>query len=55
MGARFAKWRAVIRIGACIPSHACMVANAHSLAYYAALCQEAGLVPIIEPEVAYGR
>jgi fructose-bisphosphate aldolase class I len=51
MGARFAKWRAVIKIGAGIPSHACMASNAHSLAYYAALCQEVGLVPIIEPEV----
>jgi fructose-bisphosphate aldolase class I len=51
MGARFAKWRAVIRIGDAIPSRACMAANAHALARYAALCQEAGLVPIVEPEV----
>ena len=51
MGARFAKWRAVIRIGAETPSRACMAANAHALARYAALCQEAGLVPIVEPEV----
>ena len=51
MGARFAKWRAVITIGAGIPSHGCIAANAHALARYAALCQEAGLVPIVEPEV----
>jgi fructose-bisphosphate aldolase class I len=51
MGARFAKWRAVITIGPEIPSHACIAANAHALARYAALCQEAGLVPIVEPEV----
>jgi len=51
MGARFAKWRAVIRIGAGIPGSACMAANAHALAYYAAICQEAGILPIIEPEV----
>ena len=51
MGARFAKWRAVIRIGATIPSRVCIAANAHALARYAALCQEAGLVPIVEPEV----
>ncbi len=51
MGARFAKWRAVIRIGAAIPSRACIDANASGLARYAALCQEAGLVPIVEPEV----
>ena len=50
-GARFAKWRAVITIGAGIPSHACLYANAHALARYAALCQEASIVPIIEPEV----
>ncbi|HEX4235748.1 MAG TPA: class I fructose-bisphosphate aldolase [Caldimonas sp.] len=49
--ARFAKWRAVIRIGDAIPSRACIVANAHALARYAALCQEAALVPIVEPEV----
>ena len=51
MGARFAKWRAVITIGAGIPSRGCILANAHALARYAALCQEAGLVPIVEPEV----
>lgn len=51
MGARFAKWRAVIAIGDDIPSRACIEANAHALARYAALCQEAGLVPIVEPEV----
>ena len=51
LGARFAKWRAVITIGAGIPTHACLYANAHALARYAALCQEASIVPIIEPEV----
>jgi fructose-bisphosphate aldolase class I len=51
LGARFAKWRAVITIGADIPTHACLYANAHALARYAALCQEASIVPIIEPEV----
>jgi fructose-bisphosphate aldolase class I len=51
MGARFAKWRAVITIGEGIPSYACLETNAHALARYAALCQEAGLVPIVEPEV----
>jgi len=51
MGARFAKWRAVIAIGGNIPSRSCLEANAHALARYAALCQEAGLVPIVEPEV----
>lgn len=51
LGARFAKWRAVIAIGDGIPSWGCMAANAHALARYAALCQEAGLVPIVEPEV----
>lgn len=50
-GARFAKWRAVLRIGVGWPSGACMAANAHALARYAALCQEASLVPIVEPEV----
>jgi len=50
-GARFAKWRAVITIGEGIPSHACLYANAHALARYAALCQEASIVPMIEPEV----
>jgi fructose-bisphosphate aldolase class I len=51
MGARFAKWRAVIAIGNGIPSIGCIEANAHALARYASLSQEAGLVPIIEPEV----
>lgn len=51
MGARFAKWRAVITIGNDIPSKGCIKANANALARYAALCQEAGLVPIVEPEV----
>jgi fructose-bisphosphate aldolase class I len=51
MGARFAKWRAVITIREGIPSRSCIEANAHALARYAALCQEAGLVPIVEPEV----
>jgi fructose-bisphosphate aldolase, class I len=51
LGARFAKWRAVITIGDGIPTDACLVANAHALARYAALCQEAGIVPIVEPEV----
>jgi fructose-bisphosphate aldolase class I len=51
MGARFAKWRAVIAIGNGIPSRGCIEANAHALARYAALCQEAGFVPIVEPEV----
>jgi fructose-bisphosphate aldolase class I len=51
MGARFAKWRAVIRITDALPSHACVSANAHALARYAALCQEGGVVPIVEPEV----
>ena len=51
MGARFAKWRAVITIGDGIPSRSCIEANAHALARYAALCQETGMVPIIEPEV----
>ena len=51
MGARFAKWRAVFTIGDRIPSRACMEANAQALARYAALCQEAGLLPIVEPEV----
>jgi fructose-bisphosphate aldolase class I len=51
LGARFAKWRAVITIGPEIPSRACLEANAHALARYAALCQEGGLVPIVEPEV----
>src|SRR5580698_3088009 len=51
LGARFAKWRAVIDIGAGIPSHNCINANAHALARYAALAQENGIVPIVEPEV----
>jgi fructose-bisphosphate aldolase class I len=51
MGARFAKWRAVITLGEGIPSWGCIEANAHALARYAALCQEAGLVPVVEPEV----
>jgi len=51
MGARFAKWRAVITIGLGIPSRGCVEANAQALARYAALCQEAGLVPVVEPEV----
>ena len=51
MGARFAKWRAVIVIGDSIPSQGCIEANAQALARYAALCQEAGLVPVVEPEV----
>jgi len=51
LGARFAKWRAVITIGKDIPSPACVHANAHAMARYAALCQEAGIVPIVEPEV----
>jgi fructose-bisphosphate aldolase class I len=50
-GARFAKWRAVIDVGAGIPSHTCVHANAHALARYAALCQAAQIVPIVEPEV----
>jgi fructose-bisphosphate aldolase class I len=51
MGARFAKWRAVIAVGDGIPTHGCVEANAQALARYAALCQEAGLVPVVEPEV----
>ena len=51
MGARFAKWRAVIAMGTGIPSRGCIEANAQALARYAALCQEAGLVPVVEPEV----
>jgi fructose-bisphosphate aldolase class I len=50
-GARFAKWRAVIDIGSGIPSYNCVHANAHALARYAALCQQANIVPIVEPEV----
>jgi len=51
MGARFAKWRAVIAVGEGIPSRGCIETNAHALARYAALCQEAGMVPVVEPEV----
>jgi len=51
LGAKFAKWRAVISIGEGIPTYTCLEANAHALARYAALCQEGGLVPIVEPEV----
>ena len=51
LGCRFAKWRAVITIGDNIPTHACLYANAHALARYAAICQEASIVPMIEPEV----
>jgi fructose-bisphosphate aldolase class I len=50
-GARFAKWRAVIDVGPAIPSYTCVHANAHALARYAALCQTAQIVPIVEPEV----
>jgi fructose-bisphosphate aldolase class I len=51
LGAKFAKWRAVITIGDGIPTYTCLEENAHALARYAALCQEAGIVPIVEPEV----
>lgn len=51
LGAKFAKWRAVITIGDGIPTYTCLKANGHALARYAALCQEAGIVPIVEPEV----
>jgi len=51
VGARFAKWRAVIAVDSTLPSRGCIDANVHALARYAALCQEAGLVPIVEPEV----
>ena len=51
MGARFAKWRAVIAVSDTLPSVTCVNANAHALARYAALCQEQGVVPIVEPEV----
>ena len=51
LGARFAKWRAVVAIGDGLPSRGCIRANAHALARYAALCQEAGIVPMVEPEV----
>jgi fructose-bisphosphate aldolase class I len=51
LGAKFAKWRAVIDIGEDMPSYACIMTNAHALARYAALCQDEGIVPIVEPEV----
>jgi fructose-bisphosphate aldolase, class I len=51
LGAKFAKWRAVIDIGAGIPTYACIHTNTHALARYAALCQQHGIVPIVEPEV----
>ena len=51
LGARFAKWRAVIAIAPGLPTERAIEANAHALARYAALCQEAGVVPIVEPEV----
>jgi fructose-bisphosphate aldolase class I len=51
LGAKFAKWRAVINIGEDIPTGTCIETNAHALARYAALCQEAGIVPMVEPEV----
>src|SRR5688572_3723904 len=51
LGAKFAKWRAVITIGEGIPTYTCLAANAHALGRYAALCQEGGIVPIVEPEV----
>ena len=51
LGAKFAKWRAVIDIGAGIPTYTCIKANSHALARYAAICLEGGLVPIVEPEV----
>ena len=51
LGARFAKWRAVIQVDAILPSHTAVAVNAHALGRYAALCQEGGLVPIVEPEV----
>jgi fructose-bisphosphate aldolase class I len=51
LGGRLAKWRAVIRIDSDLPTRGCIAANAHALARYAALCQEAGIVPIVEPEV----
>jgi fructose-bisphosphate aldolase class I len=55
LGARFAKWRAVIAIGPGLPTDRAIQANAHALARYAALCQEAGVVPIVEPEVLMER
>jgi len=55
LGARFTKWRAVIHIGESMPTRACLSANAHVLARFAALSQEAGLLPIVEPEVLMDR
>src|SRR5260370_10888536 len=55
LGAKFAKWRAVIDIGPDIPSYAAIMTNANALARYAALCQEEGIVPIVEPEVLIDR
>src|SRR5258706_8421640 len=54
LGAKFAKWRAVITIGDGIPTYTCLEANAHALARYAALCQEGGIVPIVEAEGLLG-
>jgi fructose-bisphosphate aldolase, class I len=54
MGARFAKWRAVIAVGDDIPSRGCIEANAQALARYAALCQEAELVPVVKPSLLPG-
>jgi fructose-bisphosphate aldolase class I len=51
LGARFAKWRAVVRIDSDLPTRGCVEANSHALARYSALCQETGIVPIVEPEV----
>jgi fructose-bisphosphate aldolase class I len=51
LGAKFAKWRAVIDIGKDMPSYDCLITNTHALARYAALCQQEGIVPIVEPEV----
>lgn len=53
LGAKFAKWRAVITIGKGMPSDACLMANAHAMARYAALCQEADIVPMVEPEIIW--
>src|SRR3546814_10878902 len=55
LGARFTKWRGVYRIGDATPSPGCVTANAHALARYAAMAQEDGLVPIVEPEVLMDR
>jgi fructose-bisphosphate aldolase class I len=51
LGARFAKWRAVLVVGPSVPTRTCVAVNAHALARYARICQEGGLVPIVEPEV----